>query len=64
MQLCGEIEKKAVLVSEQQVEYERIQSAYTQMTTSLDHAAHEKHHAEALVLDLKAQIRRDDKAKA
>ena len=63
VQLCAEIEKKAVLVREQQAEYERVQAAYAQMTASMDHAAHEKRHAEALVLDLKAQIRNDDKVK-
>ena len=61
MQLCAEIEKKAVLVREQQVEYERVQAAYSQMTAALEHAAHEKRHSEAAVLDLQAELRRDNK---
>ena len=61
MQLCSEIEKKAVLVREQQGEYDRVQAAYAQMTAALENAAHEKRHSEALILDLEAQIRQDDK---
>ncbi len=61
LQLCSEIEKKAVLVREQQGEYDRVQAAYAQMTAALEDAAHEKRHAEALILDLEAQTRRDGK---
>lgn len=61
LQLCSEIEKKAVLVREQQGEYDRVQAAYVQMTAALENAAHEKRHSEALILDLEAQIRQDDK---
>ena len=61
MQLCSEIEKKAVLVGEQQREYERVQAAYAQMTAALKNAEHDKRHSGAFILDLEAQIRRDDK---
>lgn len=61
MQLCTEIEKKAVLVKEQQAEYERVRAAYSQMTAALDQAANEKRHIEALNLDLEAQICREHK---
>ena len=61
LQLCSEIEKKAVLVREQQGEYDRVQAAYAQMTAALEDAAHEKRHAKALILALEAQTRRDGK---
>ena len=47
---------------EQQGEYDRVQAAYGQMTAALENAAHEKRHSEALILDLEAQTRQDDKA--
>lgn len=46
---------------EQQVEYERVQAAYAQMSAALESAAHEKRNAEAQVLDLEAHIQRGEK---
>ena len=50
-----------MLVREQQVEYERVQAAYSHMNAALDHAAHERRHSEAMILDLQAELRRDSK---
>lgn len=61
LQLCTEMERKAVLVREQQSEYERVQAAYAQMSAALEGLKREKRNVEATQLDLEAQIRRDAK---
>lgn len=53
------MEKKAVLVREQQAEYERVQAAYGQMSAALEGLQYERRHAKAVILDLEAQLRRD-----
>jgi hypothetical protein len=61
LQLCSEMERKAVSVKEQEAEYRRVQDAYNQMNAALEMSRHEKRHSEARALDLEAEIRRDAK---
>ena len=61
VQLCTEMERKAVSIKEQEAEYHRVQAAYNQMNAALELSRHEKRHSKARALDLEAQIRRDAK---
>ena len=59
LQLIYEVEKKAVLMREQNEEHARLQVAYRDMHLSLETACQEKRSAQAQLLSLKAQARRD-----
>lgn len=58
-QLVLEVEKKAVLVREQNEEHLRLQAAYSNMAAALEAASQEKRSAQAHMHSLEAQSRRD-----
>ena len=54
-----EMERKAVLVHEEDQEHMRLQNAYAHVTAALEAASQEKRSAQAHARSLEAQTRRD-----